>query len=60
MNQNLVQGFEVVDENQCTPLMFASMQNHPHCVNELLINGEDFTQTDFNGDNALSLAMQND
>ena len=51
---------DAVDENQCTPLMFAAMQNHPHCVNELLINGADFTQTDFNGDNALSLAMQND
>ena len=60
MNQNLVQGFEVVNENQCTPLMFAAMQNHPHCVNELLINGADFTQNDFNGDKALSLAMQND
>ena len=38
--------------------MFAAMQNHPHCVNELLINGADFTQNDFNGDKALSLAIQ--
>ena len=29
-------------------------------TNELLINGADFTQNDFNGDKALSLAMQND
>ena len=41
-------------------LFFTAMQNHPHCVNELLINGADFTKTDFNGDNALSLAMQNE
>ncbi len=32
------------DENGCTPLMFASMKNHPHSVKELLVNGADITR----------------
>ena len=39
--------------------MFAAMQNHPHSVNELLSHGADFTKSDFNGETALSLAVQN-
>ena len=48
---------DALDENDCTPLMFAAMQNHPHCVNELLSHGADFTKSDFNGETALSLAV---
>ena len=50
---------DALDENDCTPLMFAAMQNHPHCVNELLSHGADFTKSDFNGETALSLAVNN-
>ena len=50
---------DALDENDCTPLMFAAMQNHPHSVNELLSHGADFTKSDFNGETALSLAVQN-
>jgi ankyrin repeat protein len=47
------------DENGCTPLMFAAMKNQPHCVNELLMQGADFTRRNLNGDTAVSLAMRN-
>jgi ankyrin repeat protein len=47
------------DENGCTPLMFAAMKNHPHCVNELLLHGADLTRRNVNADTAVSLAMRN-
>ena len=46
-----------MDENSYTPLMFAAMGNHPHTVNELLVNKANFTLTNVNGDSALKLAM---
>ncbi len=47
-----------VDENACTPLMFAAARNHPHAVNELLLHGADVTAANVSGDTALSLAMR--
>ena len=42
----------------CTPLMFASMSNHPHVVNELLGSGASLTLTNINGHSALALAVK--
>ena len=44
--------------SSCTPLMFASMCNHPHVVNELLCSGASLTLTNINGHSALALAVK--
>ena len=49
---------DCLDENSCTPLMFAAMGNHPHSVNELLGHGADVTLTNIVGQSALSLAVR--
>ncbi len=49
-----------LDENSCTPLMFAAMRNHPHAVNELLLHGADVAAANINGDTAMSLAIKCD
>lgn len=56
----LKQGAEVdpEDENGCTPLMFAALKNHAHCVNELLGHGADFARNNVEGETALSLAVR--
>ena len=46
------------DENSCTPLMFASMGNHPHSVKELLSHGANITRENIAGQTALSLAVR--
>ena len=47
------------DENGCTPLIFACMKNHPHCVNELIQNGADLSRRNINGDSPYSLTVKN-
>ena len=49
---------DALDENSYTPLMFAAMGNHPHTVNELLLNKANFILTNINGDPALKLAIK--
>ena len=49
---------DALDENGYTPLMFAAMINHPHTVNELLLNKANFILTNINGDPALKLAIK--
>ena len=48
---------DCLDENSCTPLMFAAMKNQPHCVNELLLHGCDVTLTNINGETAVAMAV---
>ena len=48
------------DENCSTPLMFATMNRHPHCVHELLLSGADLTRRNINGDTAFSLALKHE
>ena len=38
--------------------MFAAMGNHPHTVNELLLNKANLILTNINGDSALKLAIK--
>ena len=49
---------DCLDENSCTPLMFAAMGNHPHSVNELLTHGANITLTNINDQSALALAVR--
>lgn len=49
---------DAVDENACTALMFAAINNHPHAANELLVNGADYTCQNINGDRAYNLAVK--
>lgn len=39
--------------------MYAAHGDHPHCVNELLLRGADFTATNENGDTAYTMVVRN-
>lgn len=42
-----------------TALMYAAHSDHPHCVNELLLRGADFTATNESGDTAYTIVVRN-
>ena len=39
--------------------MYSAHGDHPHCVNELLLRGADFTVTNESGDSAYTMVVQN-
>lgn len=39
--------------------MYAAHGDHPHCVNELLLRGADFTATNESGDTAYTIVVRN-
>ncbi|XP_050499039.1 ankyrin repeat family A protein 2-like [Diabrotica virgifera virgifera] len=55
------QGAEVnhVDHMCNTALMYAAKGNHPHTCQELLLNGINFSLENLNGDNAHTIAVEN-
>lgn len=39
--------------------MYAAHGDHPHCVNELLLRGADFTASNESGDTAYTIVVRN-